>query len=136
MGIKFDNVPRRTSEARVIALPYGKFHCRYYDTRSVTYAKALAKHSQPFAAELRHKTLAPEKDREIMIRVFYDVSFQGWEGVTAGGEPVPDTLENVIDFFQQSPDAWFEVVSEAGTLENYKVDEDGAKNSWPVSTTN
>ena len=132
MGIKFANLPRVTvKDARWINMPYGKFLCKFYDTRSADYAKAQMKAVRPHRVELQNMTLDSAIDREITARVFIECSLCDWKDVLdEDGKQVPFSVENALELFANPENArvFYDVVDEASAVANFRITDAERKN--------
>lgn len=76
---------------------------------------AMAKHYKPYARQIENGTLDPDKEKDIMLKVFIESCMLDWKGVEIDGELKDYSKEIAIPFFQELPEL-------ADTLSQYALD--------------
>ena len=85
--------------------------------RNVAYSQALTKRIPK-----KNRKLLPEEDRRMMAEVYAESIVIGWQGVTANGELVPFSKENVVKLFLAIPDLFQEIATQANNLDNFLIE--------------
>ncbi len=83
---------------------------------------AMATHYKPYARQVELGTLDSDKQQEINIKLFMDVSLVDWKGVEIDGKLVEFTKENGLKLFLMLPDLFEALWKHAHDFSNYKED--------------
>lgn len=97
------------------------FKVRRFGGANSTKVKAsLAKHYKPFAKQVESGTMDPEKEKEIMVKVFVESCLLDWKGVEIDGVVTPMAHEIAIKFFLGLPELMDTLLSYAQDSKNYR----------------
>lgn len=103
---------------------------RFGGKNSSAYKKAMAKHFKPFSGMISKGILADEQEVEIMNKVFVDVSFVTWKGVTdSKGKDIPYSKEEAIKLLTRLPDLADDLIKYATDSEHFKAPREELGNS-------
>lgn len=100
-----------------------RFKLLRFNSNNPNVKAAHAIHMKPFARQMDLGTLSPEKEQEIMMKLFIQVSLKDWEGVVIDGKDTPFTPEAALELFQSLPDLFSTLIAEAQNFDNYKAEE-------------
>ena len=82
--------------------------------------QAMATHFKPVARQMELGTLDPEKEREIMAKLFVQVSLIDWKGIEIDGQPTPFAKDVAIKFLIGLPDLFKTLMEYAQDFRNYQ----------------
>lgn len=98
-----------------------KFRCRRFHANNPRVKAALAAYMKPFARQAELGTLPVEKNQEIMMKLFIDVSLVGWTGLEDDkGQPIEFSKENALKLFTSLPEVFDALWKYANDFEPYK----------------
>jgi hypothetical protein len=83
---------------------------------------ATAKYYKPYARLIENGTIAPEKEKEIMTKIFVESSLMDWKGIEIDGKPAPFSKEVATEFLLSLPELAESLLSYASDSKNYKED--------------
>jgi hypothetical protein len=83
---------------------------------------ATAKYYKPYARLIENGTLAMEKEKEIMTKIFVESSLMDWKGVEIDGKLTPFSKEVAVEFLLSLPELAESLISYASDSKNYKED--------------
>lgn len=97
---------------------------RYGGQNAQALMQANAKWRKPFAKEIELKTLSPEKNKEISVRVFVDTCVADWRGIKTEKdgqlEEIVFSKENAYSLFKELPDLMDVLLIHAADANNYR----------------
>lgn len=98
--------------------------------------QAMATHYKPVARQMELGTLDPEKEREIMAKLFVTASLVDWRGVEIDGEVVPFSREVAVPFLVGLPDLFKTLMDYAQDFRNYQPEGDDSHPEFKVDVGN
>lgn len=82
---------------------------------------AMAAYYKPYARQVEAGTLPPEKEKELQIKLFIDISLVSWQGISdENGNMIEFSKENAISLFKSLPDLFKSAWEFANSFESYK----------------
>lgn len=89
------------------------------------FAASLAKKMKPYQGSLQFESLPLETRERVFQELYAESVILDWKGVLDEDQnPYPFTYDNVIEFFQQYPEVFNMVLTEATKFSNFKFAED------------
>lgn len=101
------------------------FRVRRFSDTNPQIKKAMAMYYKPFARQMEMGTMDPEKEREIMVKLFVKACMMDWKGVEIDGKPAGYNEEVAIPFFMGLPDLFASLLMHSKDFTNFKIDEEG-----------
>lgn len=95
---------------------------RFGGFNSTELKAAMAKYYKPFAKQVELQTISSEKEREILVKTFVDVSVIDWRGVEIDGKEETFSKEKCVDLLMSLPDLCETLMQAAQKPDNYKED--------------
>lgn len=148
MGIKKQFATDKNLETDGITIDYGDFSIRIARAggSNQRYNKVLERKSKPFQRSIANDSLDPNTAERILRETYAESVILGWSGVTyddvtpegedlpedkAGSDEAPFTKENVIAVFENFPDLYSDIQSQATKMSLFRKEvlEENAKNS-------
>lgn len=96
------------------------FRVRHFSTENTRVKAAIANHYKPYARQIEMETLDDNKNREIKIKLFYDVCLVSWKGVKIDEKEVECTKENALTLFNRLPKLLNTLWDHANNFNNYR----------------
>jgi hypothetical protein len=82
--------------------------------------QAMTAHYKPYAHQVAHGTLDPEKEREILTKVFVNACLVDWKGIEIDGEPAKFSKELALKYLLELPELFNTLMDQAQDFKNYK----------------
>lgn len=87
----------------------------------VAVKSAMAKHYKPKSRLIENDLLAPEEQREILIKMFVDSCLIDWKGVEFEGEVKPFDKTLAVKLLVRMPELFNTLYAHAQDLNNFKA---------------
>ena len=101
-----------------------KFLLKPFRSENPAMKQAMATHFKPHARQLALDNMDPKKEREILTKVFVQVSMVDWEGVKIDGHVQPFDREKAITLLNRLPNLFNHLKDFAADYANYRESED------------
>jgi hypothetical protein len=98
--------------------------------------QAMATHFKPVARQMELGTLDVEKEREIMVKLFVQVSLVDWKGVEIEGKITPFSKDVAVPFLTGLPDLYKTLMEHAQDFRNYQEEGDESHPEFKVDVGN
>jgi hypothetical protein len=95
---------------------------RFGGSNSVAVKQAMATHYKPYARLVEAGTLDPEKENEIMLKMFVNSCLCDWKGVEIDGKQAEFSKELAIEFLKGLPELSKTLMDHASDSANYRED--------------
>lgn len=96
------------------------FRLRRYNDRNPKVKAAIAKHFKPYARQIDLGSLAADKERDIMTKLFVDSCVIEWKGVEIDGEVKEYERNLAIKFFIELPELMNTLFEYAKDFANFR----------------
>lgn len=87
------------------------------------FVRVLEAKMKPFRRQLDQGTLPDGVAERLMREAYAEAIVIGWDGITAGGKPVPFTRDNVVSFFEAFPDVFRAIQRDANDLAVFRAEQ-------------
>lgn len=84
------------------------------------YARVFGRITKPYQRQMNAGTLDEKLSIELHAKVYAESIIVGWSGIKSGGEEVPFTKQNVIDFLISVPEVFTEIRIAAESMDTFR----------------
>ena len=96
------------------------FRLRRFNDRNPKVKAAMSKHYKPYAKQIDIGSIAPDKEREILTKLFVDSCLIDWKGVEIDDEKKDFERNLAISFFEELPDLMQTLFDYAKDFNNFR----------------
>lgn len=100
------------------------FFCSRMAQTNQKYVKALERITRPYKRQIQLQTLPNEKSDKIRMQVFIEAILQKWEHIQdENGNEISYSADAAMKLFEQLPELFFELETQAGNAALYRLEE-------------
>ncbi|CAH1661684.1 conserved hypothetical protein [Hyphomicrobiales bacterium] len=84
------------------------------------FGRVLTARMKPFQRRIEMGTLPDAVGDRVLAEVYAETIIIGWEGIAKGGQDLPFTKENVVDFLLAKPEVFAAIRQDATNLAHFR----------------